>query len=113
NPTKKCANCGGPHTASYRGCPNYPKIHNNAVKKVYSYAAATRSINTQRIPQPAKQHTAPTNNTPNNPPPALNMMNEEFSDVFRLLNHLKFITQAIPNLKNLLNKLDNETKVEN
>ncbi|GBL82401.1 hypothetical protein AVEN_252547-1 [Araneus ventricosus] len=21
----KCANCNGPHTASYRGCPNYPK----------------------------------------------------------------------------------------
>ncbi|KAF8785964.1 Nucleic-acid-binding protein transposon like protein [Argiope bruennichi] len=22
----KCANCGGPHTANYRGCPKYPKV---------------------------------------------------------------------------------------
>jgi hypothetical protein len=21
----KCANCGGPHTASYRGCPRFPR----------------------------------------------------------------------------------------
>ncbi|GBM51588.1 hypothetical protein AVEN_830-1 [Araneus ventricosus] len=26
NFTPKCANCGGPHTASFRGCPNFTKL---------------------------------------------------------------------------------------
>ncbi|GBN28149.1 hypothetical protein AVEN_218064-1 [Araneus ventricosus] len=113
NPIKKCANCGGTHTASYRGCPKFPKIRTNEVKKGFSYAAATKTTNTQQIPHPAMQHTAPTNSILKNPLPAPNMLKDEFSDVFRLLNHLKNITQAIPNIKNLLNKLDNETSVEN
>ncbi|GBM19632.1 Nucleic-acid-binding protein from transposon X-element [Araneus ventricosus] len=33
NPTKKCANCGGPHTASYRGCPKFPKKKKQRSKK--------------------------------------------------------------------------------
>ncbi|GBO39810.1 hypothetical protein AVEN_226879-1 [Araneus ventricosus] len=113
NPKKKCANCGGPHTASYRGCPNYPKINNNAVKKGYSYAVATRSNNTQRILHPATHHTTSTANNQRNEFPNANSEKEDYSNVFRLLNYLKSIIQAIPNVKNLLNALDNESNTGN
>ncbi|GBM88438.1 hypothetical protein AVEN_22266-1 [Araneus ventricosus] len=45
----------------------------------------------------------------------LSLLNEDCTDVFSavLLNHLKSIIQAIPNVKNLLNELHKETSVEN
>ncbi|GBN76756.1 Nucleic-acid-binding protein from transposon X-element [Araneus ventricosus] len=113
NPTKKCANCGGPHTASYRGCPKFPKIKNNEVRKEFSYAAAAKTAIIQNNPQPTARHTAPTHNPQSTALPNFAQLKDDFSDVFRLLNHLKAITQAIPNIKNLLNKLDNETSIEN
>ncbi|KXZ75803.1 hypothetical protein TcasGA2_TC035003, partial [Tribolium castaneum] len=29
----KCANCNGPHTANYRGCPQFPKLKKTAALK--------------------------------------------------------------------------------
>ncbi|GBN54081.1 hypothetical protein AVEN_140638-1 [Araneus ventricosus] len=38
----KCANCGGQHTASYKGCPKYPKM-DNKVKVGGTYAGRVRN----------------------------------------------------------------------
>ncbi|KAF8785183.1 Nucleic-acid-binding protein transposon like protein [Argiope bruennichi] len=39
----KCANCGAPHTANYRGCPRYPKVaHNRTIQSGKSFAEAVR-----------------------------------------------------------------------
>ena len=37
----KCANCSGPHVASYKGCPEYKKqtFRQNVVNNQKSYAA--------------------------------------------------------------------------
>ncbi|KAF8789917.1 Nucleic-acid-binding protein transposon like protein [Argiope bruennichi] len=40
----KCANCGGPHTASYKGCPKYPKI-DRKVTPGASYASIAQRNN--------------------------------------------------------------------
>ncbi|GBN04869.1 hypothetical protein AVEN_124482-1 [Araneus ventricosus] len=97
-PVKKCANCGGPHNASNRRCPKFPKIKSNEVKKGYSYAAAAKTTTTQSNPQPTTQHTTPTYSAQNSAPPSITQLKDDFSDVFRLLNHLKTITQPIPNI---------------
>ncbi|KAF8788789.1 Nucleic-acid-binding protein transposon like protein [Argiope bruennichi] len=50
----KCANCGGPHTANYRGCPRYPKAANNrAIQPGKSFAEAVRR---QANPQSSKSN---------------------------------------------------------
>ncbi|GBO32312.1 hypothetical protein AVEN_106039-1 [Araneus ventricosus] len=38
---------------------------------------------------------------------------EDFTDVFRLLNHIRNITNAIPNFQTLLTKLDQEKNPHN
>ncbi|GBM42872.1 hypothetical protein AVEN_245699-1 [Araneus ventricosus] len=49
----KCANCDGPHTASYRGCPKYPKnIQKSKIKPGKSFASAV-SNNRQNVNKPA------------------------------------------------------------
>lgn len=56
----KCANCSGPHHASYKGCPHYAKIvaarRNARTIPGVSYASATRPI-TQKT-QPAQNSTS-------------------------------------------------------
>ncbi|GBM17061.1 hypothetical protein AVEN_133326-1 [Araneus ventricosus] len=53
----KMRNRGGP-TASYRGCPKFPKIKNNEVRKEFSYAAAAKKATTVNNPNLCG-HTAP------------------------------------------------------
>ncbi|GBO15516.1 hypothetical protein AVEN_39214-1 [Araneus ventricosus] len=43
NFTPKCANCGEPHTASFRGCPKFPKLKKTVPG--HSYAAALKGNN--------------------------------------------------------------------
>ncbi|GBN22410.1 Nucleic-acid-binding protein from transposon X-element [Araneus ventricosus] len=71
----KCANCNGPHTASYKGCPKYPKnIVKSKIQPGKSFAAATRNLapnannpNLSRanVPPP---HATPNVNKPTVPP---------------------------------------------
>ncbi|GBN81021.1 hypothetical protein AVEN_139099-1 [Araneus ventricosus] len=49
----KCANCNGPHTASYRGCPKYPKnIMKNRIQSGKSFAAAASKTVNNPAPPP-------------------------------------------------------------
>ncbi|GBM98582.1 hypothetical protein AVEN_215421-1 [Araneus ventricosus] len=49
----KCANCNGPHTASYRGCPKYPKnVTKSRVQPGKSFAAAVRKTVDKSAPPP-------------------------------------------------------------
>ncbi|KAF8785636.1 Nucleic-acid-binding protein transposon like protein [Argiope bruennichi] len=49
----KCANCGGPHTANYRGCPKYPKVaQHKSTQPGTSYVDA---IKTKTHPQPDRK----------------------------------------------------------
>ncbi|KAF8784055.1 Nucleic-acid-binding protein transposon like protein [Argiope bruennichi] len=42
----KCANCGGPHTANYRGCPRYPKTQQfRTTQTGKSFAEAVKEKN--------------------------------------------------------------------
>ncbi|GBM29800.1 Nucleic-acid-binding protein from transposon X-element [Araneus ventricosus] len=71
----KCANCNGPHTASYKGCPRYPKnITKSKIQPGKSFAAATRNLapsidnpNFTRVNGPPP-HTAQNVNKPMVPP---------------------------------------------
>ncbi|GBO23089.1 Nucleic-acid-binding protein from transposon X-element [Araneus ventricosus] len=71
----KCANCNGPHTASYKGCPKYPKnIVKSKIQPGKSFAAATRNLapnvnnpNLSRVNGPPP-HSAPNVNKPMVPP---------------------------------------------
>ncbi|KAF8786547.1 Nucleic-acid-binding protein transposon like protein [Argiope bruennichi] len=108
---KKCANCGGPHTASYRGCPKFPKLNvnkNGEIQQGKSFASLFKKVNIQPTPAPSK--TPAISTPPNVTEPAIQLTenNQEYEDTFKLLNHLKTITAAIPNLKEILQKLDKE-----
>ena len=52
----KCANCMGPHVASYKGCPEYKKqvFRQHVVNNQKSYAAAVRQ---KPLPQPKTPQT--------------------------------------------------------
>ncbi|GBM68764.1 hypothetical protein AVEN_97900-1 [Araneus ventricosus] len=83
NPIRKCANCGGPHTASYRGCPKHPKINNNAVIKKAIHMRQQLELTTQqRNLQPATQHTTPTDDNQNKKLPNLSLLKEDYTDIF-------------------------------
>ncbi|GBN82874.1 hypothetical protein AVEN_39433-1 [Araneus ventricosus] len=48
-----CANCNGPHTASYRGCPKYPKnITKSRIEPGKSFAAAASKTVNKPAPPP-------------------------------------------------------------
>ena len=51
NSMRKCANCGGPHSATYGGCPVYKKESEEQIKKqkVKTYADATKKHLDKRI----------------------------------------------------------------
>ena len=59
----KCANCTGPHVASYKGCPEYKKqaFRQHVVNNQKSYAAA---VSQKPLPQP--KHLRHFNLPPNN-----------------------------------------------
>ena len=52
----KCANCSGPHVASYKGCPEYKKqaFRQHVVNNQKTYAAA---VSQKSHPQPKTQQT--------------------------------------------------------
>ena len=52
----KCANCSGPHVASYKGCPEYKKqaFRQHVVNNQKSYAAA---VSQNSLPQPKTTQT--------------------------------------------------------
>ncbi|XP_055944631.1 uncharacterized protein LOC129975593 [Argiope bruennichi] len=113
---KKCANCGGPHTASYRGCPKFPKINTNQNREIQqgkSFASLFKKPNAQPTPTSSKPPTAPAPPKPAELPTQLAENSQDFADIFKLLNHLKSITAAIPNLKEILEKLDKEKNPQN
>jgi hypothetical protein len=61
----KCANCGGAHTASYRGCPRFPR--GPQAKKIFRISGTQTATETRRglprLPQP------PSGPQPQKPPP--------------------------------------------
>ena len=54
----KCANCSGPHVASYKGCPKYKKqaFRQHVVNNQKTYAA---TVSQKSHPQPKTQQTSP------------------------------------------------------
>ncbi|KAF8768492.1 Nucleic-acid-binding protein transposon like protein [Argiope bruennichi] len=109
-PQIKCANCGGPHTASFRGCPKFPKIKkSNPIEEGKSFASLFKKPIARTDPPQEENHTIPVQ-TINQPQEATNSNNQDFADIFKLVKHLKIIMQAIPNIKDLLKKL--ETTIE-
>ncbi|EFA12396.2 hypothetical protein TcasGA2_TC002169 [Tribolium castaneum] len=63
----KCANCNGPYTANYRGCPQFPKLQKTATPKTAAPkkagapkpTAAPRSSLPRQTPPPPKTNEAP------------------------------------------------------
>lgn len=57
----KCANCGEPHPASYRGCPEYQKLRkkkpHSAVDEIRRRVVSSPAVET--APNPLPSHTAP------------------------------------------------------
>ncbi|GBN23506.1 hypothetical protein AVEN_152551-1 [Araneus ventricosus] len=112
NVERKCSNCGGPHTASFRGCPKFPKIKTS--EKVHagkSFASLLRE-KPMATPQPQENRFTPAEET-NLPSQGTIRISEYFTDVFRLLHHIRSITNAIPNFQTLLTKMDQESNPHN
>ncbi|GBL98548.1 hypothetical protein AVEN_111656-1 [Araneus ventricosus] len=57
--TPKCANCGGPHTASYRGCPNFPKIKKVSTEKTFASVLKERKQPSTATMKPLNQGIQP------------------------------------------------------
>ncbi|GBO00921.1 Nucleic-acid-binding protein from transposon X-element [Araneus ventricosus] len=75
--TPKCANCNGPHTASYRGCPRYPQnIQKSKIQPGKSFANALKS-NYEIVNKPPPQKTNE-NDTEIFQPPSTVKNNENF-----------------------------------
>ncbi|GBO45660.1 hypothetical protein AVEN_163602-1 [Araneus ventricosus] len=113
NFTHKCANCGGPHTASFRGCPNFPKLKKTTPGQ--SYAAALKGNN--KTPANTKRPPTTTGNQKN---PTINLNNDitqeipnsnEINDLFQLLKQVKKIMDHIPNINEVLKKMENTESV--
>ncbi|GBL85293.1 hypothetical protein AVEN_222757-1 [Araneus ventricosus] len=108
----KCANCGGPHTASFRGCPNFPKLKKTIPGQ--SYAAALQGNNKTSATTERPTITNGKQKTP------INLNTEiiqeipnpnELTDLFQLLKQVKKIMDRIPNIKEVLKKMENTESV--
>ncbi|GBM03582.1 hypothetical protein AVEN_107911-1, partial [Araneus ventricosus] len=113
NFTPKCANCGGPHTASFRGCPNFPKL--KITTPGQSYAAALKGnnkipTNTERPPTTAGNQKNPTINLNNDITQEIPNPNE-INDLFQLLKQVKKIMDQISNIKEVLKKMENTESI--
>ena len=55
----KCANCSGPHVASYKGCPEYKKqaFRQHVVNHQKSYAAVVSHCSKPKFSHTAQNHT--------------------------------------------------------
>ncbi|GBM06521.1 hypothetical protein AVEN_150359-1 [Araneus ventricosus] len=119
--TPKCAKCGGPHTASYRGCPNFPKIKNKVtVEKTFASVLKERkktvNLNTKAPNQNIQLAETPTS-TDTGLPPSQEMVNfsllhdllankEELADLFRLLKQMQIILAKVPDVKKTLDEME-------
>ncbi|GBM19885.1 hypothetical protein AVEN_186155-1 [Araneus ventricosus] len=118
--TPKCANCGGPHTASYRGCPNFPKIKKVTPEKAFaSVLKERRQLSTTATkPQNQEIQTATTSgDTDTGLPPSQELGNiplpaefqinkEELADLFRFLKQMQLILAKVPNVKQTLTEME-------
>ncbi|GBN56332.1 Nucleic-acid-binding protein from transposon X-element [Araneus ventricosus] len=84
--TPKCANCNGPHPASYRGCPRYPQnIQKSKMQPGKSYANALKS-NYENVNKPPPQKTNE-NDSEISQPPSTVKNNENFPSTNTPINH--------------------------
>ncbi|GBO19194.1 hypothetical protein AVEN_134113-1 [Araneus ventricosus] len=113
NFTPKCANCGRAHTASFRGCPNFPKLKKTIPGQ--SYAAALKGNN-----KTSATTERPTITNGKQKTPTINLNTEiiqeipnpnELTDLFQLLKQVKKIMDRIPNIKEVLKKIENTKSV--
>ncbi|GBN49945.1 hypothetical protein AVEN_105713-1 [Araneus ventricosus] len=84
--TPKCANCNGPHIASYRGCPRYPQnIQKSKIQPGKSFADALKS-KYESVNKPPPQKTT-ANDSEISQPPSTVKSNENFPSTNTPINH--------------------------
>lgn len=97
-----CCNCGGAHTASYRGCPKFPENRLKAtqqklgIRKNVTYANAATGV-APSIP-PTPQATQPSNNSD------INSLKSILNEIAHEFN-LNSFSDLIFHYSNLLNKI--------
>ncbi|GBM62847.1 hypothetical protein AVEN_35151-1 [Araneus ventricosus] len=119
--TAKCANCGGPHIASYWSCPNCLKIKS----KVTEGKICTSVLKERKKPVDSNTKTPNQNvqlaDTPKSPdtdlpsseetvncslPQDLITNKEELADFFRLLKQIQIILAKVPDVKKTLEEVE-------
>ncbi|GBM06909.1 hypothetical protein AVEN_147847-1 [Araneus ventricosus] len=119
--TPKCANCGGSHTASYRGCPNFPKIRNkvaaeetlaSVLKERKQPAIPTSKAQNQDIQLPETSKSTDTGLPPSQEavnftlPQDFHINKEELADLFRFLKQMQLILAKVPNVKKTRDEME-------
>ncbi|GBM85443.1 Nucleic-acid-binding protein from transposon X-element [Araneus ventricosus] len=114
--TPKCANCNGPHTASYRGCPRYPQnIQKNKIQPGKSFADALKSkYENANKPPPQKttenvsEISPPTSTMKNNenfPSTNTPINNNEISDIMAIVAEFRKIFRNMKNIRATVQQL--------
>ncbi|GBO00701.1 hypothetical protein AVEN_14109-1 [Araneus ventricosus] len=117
--TPKCANFGGPHTASYRGCPNFPKIKKVTTEKTFASVlkerrqpstTTTKALNQEiqlaEIPDAIDTGLPPSQELANiSLPTDLQVNKEELTDLFRFLKQMQLILAKVSNVKQTLEEM--------
>ncbi|GBM92277.1 hypothetical protein AVEN_29897-1 [Araneus ventricosus] len=118
--TPKCANCGGPHTASYRGCPNFPKIKKVTTEKTFASVlkerrqpstTTTKALNQEiqlaEIPETIDTGLPPSQELANiSLPTDLQVNKEELADLFRFLKQMQLILAKVSNVNQSLEEME-------
>ncbi|GBM40285.1 hypothetical protein AVEN_34225-1 [Araneus ventricosus] len=117
----KCANCGGNHTASYRGCPRFPKIKpkTNSIQPGKSFARAVTpkqnptilSQNTQSITEPPKTWSSLITGNANSQTLAATPNVSDFSDLMSLIGEVRKIFNGIKDVKALTAKMQSTDNI--
>ncbi|GBN50392.1 hypothetical protein AVEN_185886-1 [Araneus ventricosus] len=110
----KCANCGGPHIASYRGCPEFPEIKNK-VREGKTFASvlkerkkpvasniktSNQNVQLSDTPKNADTDLPSSQETVNFSLPQDFLVNkEELADLLRLLKQMQIILAVVPDVK--------------
>ncbi|GBO18107.1 Nucleic-acid-binding protein from transposon X-element [Araneus ventricosus] len=114
--TPKCANCNGPHAASYRGCPRYPQnIQKNKLQPGKSYANALKS-NYENVNKPPPQKTnendseisqppSTVKNNENFPPTNTPINHSEISDIMAIVAEFRKIFRNVKNIRATVQQL--------
>ncbi|GBN36252.1 hypothetical protein AVEN_233541-1 [Araneus ventricosus] len=111
----KCANCGGNHTASYRGCPRFPKIKTktNLLQPGKSLAHAVTpkqnpipsNQNIQSRTEPPKTWSSLITGTADSQTPSATPNSSDFSDLMSLIGEIRKIFNGIKDVKALTAKM--------